>query len=88
MGEVCNLAKLYAVTGAYPVLVFNVGWVGLVCVGVWAHDGWTWLVVRVAQSVTHDFNSTEDGISSVLPQLRQLVGQGRNVHFEVFIVID
>ena len=56
--------------------------------GVWADDGWTWLVVRVAQSVTHDFNSTEDGISGVLPQLRQLVGQGLNVHFEVFVVID
>ena len=88
MGQLCNLAKLFTVTGAYPVLVFNVGWVGLVCVGVWADDGWAGLVVRVAQSVTHDFNSTEDGISGVLPQLWQLVGQGLNVHFEVFVVID
>ena len=73
MGELCNLATLFVVTGAYPihVVIFNVSWVGLaiVCVGVWADDGWTWLVVRVAQSVTHNFNSTEDGISSMLPQL-------------------
>ena len=71
---VCNFAVSVAVTGTYPVLVFNVGWVGLVCVGVWADDGCAWLVVRVAQSVTHDFNSAEDGISNVLPQLWQLVG--------------
>ena len=79
MGQLCNLSKRVTVTGAYPVLVFNVGWVGLVCVGVWADDGWAGLVVRVAQSVTHDFNSAEDGISGVLPQLRHLEGQGLNL---------
>ena len=57
MGELCNLAKLFTVTGAYTVLVFNVGWVGLVCVGVRADDGLAGLVVSVAQSVTHNFNS-------------------------------
>ena len=61
MGELCNLAKLIAVTGAYPVHVFNVGWVGLVCVGVQADDGWAGLVVRVAQSVSHHLNPNEDG---------------------------
>ena len=73
MGELCYLAKSFVIAGAYPERVFNVGWVGLVCVGMWAVDGWAWLVFRVAQSVTHYFNSTKDGISSVFPQLRHLV---------------
>ena len=80
--------SITVITCAYPVLAVQVGWVELVCVGAWADDGWAWLDVRVAQSVTHDFNSTEDGTSSVLPQLKQLIRCGIDVHFKVVIAID
>ena len=56
--------------------------------GFGTDDSWSGLVVGVAQCATHTFNSTEESISSVLPQFLHLVLSGVHVYLKVLVAID
>ena len=56
--------------------------------GFGADDSWSGLVVGVAQCATHTFNSTEESISSVLPQFLHLLLRGGHVYLKVLVAIN